>query len=358
MSVYRDLNNRFFKKLGFELTLEGVKFLEEPREVQRKLARIVNPKPDWLIHSRYFAFSLEEIDPEKISPTLKVVETKEDVRIFRHAMSFWSVPVSAGYGRRVRFIVWDICHGKVIGIFGLCDPIIGLEVRDRFIGWDVKIKNKKLYNLMTAYVLGAVYPYNLLLGGKLIALICTSSEVRKVVENRYGTLLSAIDTMGAFGKSAIYTRLRGWKFVGYTKGYTHYHLSCNGFFEFCKDLLRKTGHEDILQSYRFGEGPNWKFRVLKEALKILGLDPRKTLNLGIKRGYYFCPLAENWKDFLCGETDMLMLNVIEYPMEEQIRYWKKRWLVKRLSKLEELLLLEKENRMSYPRQLARQLAIF
>ena len=331
------LNAYYFEKLGFTVTEEGLRFKYSSREVLKKIARLMNPPFDKEIHKKFFASSLNEINPGKIKPALIEVNTSQERRIFRHALSFWSVPVTPGYGRRLRFIVWDDYNKKVIGIFGLCDPVIGLEVRDRFIGWTREVKKERLYNLMTAYVLGAVPPYNQLLGGKLVALISSSNEVRNIVYNKYNQgrkkekkpYLIAIDTLGAFGKSVIYNRLKGWKFVGYTKGMTHYHLTCNGFFEYAKNLLIKTGYGEEVKKYEFGDGPNWKIRVIKKALKVLGIRPEKVMYFGLRRGYYFCPLAENWKDFFTMKTDNPVFK--DYPFDDVIKYWKERWLIKRLN---------------------------
>jgi len=329
------LNVYFFEKLGFTVTENGLCFKYPPREVFKRIAKLVNPPFDEKTHRKFFANSLNEINPTKIKPVLIEVKTSQERKIFRHACSFWSVPVTPGFGRRVRFVVWDDYHKKVIGIFGLCDPVIGLGVRDRFIGWDKEIKKERLYNLMSAYVLGAVPPYNQLLGGKLVALIASSNEVRSIIYAKYSQkqekkpYLVAIDALGAFGKSAIYTRLKGWKFIGYTKGITHYHLTCNSFFEYAKNLLVKTGHGEEVKRYRFGDGPNWKIRVIKKALLILGIRPEKVMHFGLRRGYYFCPLAENWKDFFTMKTDNPVF--IDYRLTDVIEYWKKRWLIKRLN---------------------------
>jgi hypothetical protein len=41
-------------------------------------------------------------------------------------------------------------------------------------------------------------------------------------ENKKSNLVY-IDTLGAFGKSAIYNRLTNWDFINYTKGQSHLH---------------------------------------------------------------------------------------------------------------------------------------
>lgn len=122
-----------------------------------------------------------EVVPSAIHPKLVVVkpDTKDEL-LFRYACLHWSIPVSAGYGRRLRFLVFDENNGKLIGLFGLGDPVYSMQARDLWIGWDKENKAQHLYHMMDAYVLGAVPPYSMLLCGKLIAmLVCSGGFVRK-----------------------------------------------------------------------------------------------------------------------------------------------------------------------------------
>ena len=67
----------------------------------------------------------------------------------------------------------------VIGIAAIGSPIIHIPERDDFIGWDKETRTKNLIYTMDAYVIGAVPPYNYLLGGKLIAYLLTSKGIQK-----------------------------------------------------------------------------------------------------------------------------------------------------------------------------------
>src|ERR1035437_4068875 len=56
---------------------------------------------------KHFA-SGEDVDPAKISPVLQLISSGTwEGDLFRLASLTWSVPVSNGYGRRLRFLVWD-----------------------------------------------------------------------------------------------------------------------------------------------------------------------------------------------------------------------------------------------------------
>ena len=130
----------------------------------------------------------DEVDPGNIQPEL--VEARSGTRtgnLFRFATLLWSIPVSQGYGRRLRYLVKDRTNDKLIGIFALGDPVFNLRVRDDWIGWDQAARRERLVNLMDAYVVGAVPPYADLLGGKLVASLIASEEVANKLERRYGS---------------------------------------------------------------------------------------------------------------------------------------------------------------------------
>jgi hypothetical protein len=181
-----------------------------------------------------------DVDVECIRPRLESVNTQRKADVFRYASLLWSVPVSAGYGRRMRFLVFDEHNDKLIGLFALGDPVYNLWVRDQWIGWGVPEKNERLYHVMDAYVLGAVPPYSYLLGGKLVALLTASDEVRETFRQRYARQVSVIrrvarephlvllTTTSALGRSSLYNRLKvdGREIfinLGFTKGWGHFH---------------------------------------------------------------------------------------------------------------------------------------
>jgi hypothetical protein len=310
------------------------------RKVQYKLAKHINPqKEKYEGKIEEYVAKPEDINILDIDPYLKVVQSNnaEDCQLWAYATSFWSVPVTVGFGRRIRLFIFDRQNDKLIGIIGLADPIIGLNVRDKeSIGWTKNQKLKRLYSCMTAYILGAIPPYNSVLGAKMVALSLMFPEVRTIFYEKYedrahekgkSPYLAYIDTLGAFGKSSIYTRLKGWDFIGYTKGQSHLHITANGSWELIKEVV----DDDVFQSYKFGDGPNWKMRVLKAGLRELGLS-ENMLGIGWKRGYYRLPLAENWQSFLLGETNQPIYK--DVTKSDLIEYWKTRWVIPRLEKLQ------------------------
>jgi len=284
-----------------------------------------------------------EINPEAIDPVLiEVASETLESNLFRFATLLWSVPVSQGFGRRMRFLVKDRQNDKLIGIFALCDPVFNLKVRDRHIGWNSEDRKKRLVHVMDSYVVGAVPPYSLLIGGKLVAALMGCSEVKKIYERKYLNRVSIISgvakrarlvlltTTSALGRSSIYNRLSipgGTQFIqiGTTKGFGHFHLSV-GIFNLMRKYLDQIGHPYAFGN-RFGMGPNWKIRVVRAVLDDIGLNSNDILNHGIEREVYLMPLAENWREILLGHHKNVRSRVL--PLEKISEFCLKRWITPR-----------------------------
>jgi hypothetical protein len=168
---------------------------------------------------------------------------------------------------------------------------------------------------MDAYVLGAVPPYNTLLGGKLIATLARTREVVDAFDAKYresvgvisrkrkNARLAAITTSSALGRSSIYNRLKlGGRIlfapIGYTSGWGHFHIS-EPLFRELRDYLKYVG-DRYADGFKFGQGPNWRLRVIRRALSLLGMDPA-LIRHGFPREVFFCPVATNALAFLRGD---------------------------------------------------------
>jgi hypothetical protein len=258
-----------------------------------------------------------EITPSEIKPRLELVESGTPTcDLFRTASLTWSVPVSQGYGRRMRFLVWDESVHKVMGIIALGDPVFNLNVRDQFIGWSAEERSRRLVNVMDAYVLGAVPPYSSILGGKLIASLLRTTDIRDFFIARYANsrgviskkkkrpTLAMVTTTSALGRSSVYNRvvLGGAQYLrplGFTSGYGHFHVDGNLFCDIRRYL--KMRKHPYAADYRFGKGPNWKFRAIRAAFELLGID-RGILQHGLKRQVFICQLAKNATEVLRNEA--------------------------------------------------------
>jgi hypothetical protein len=293
---------------------------------------------------KYFA-SGSEVEPLRVDPVPVLVEDSEELAaLFRIAALWWSVPVSKGYGRRFRVLVFDRSNGKLFGLLALTDPVFNLRTRDTWIGWGVRARERMLAHVMDACVLGSVPPYNRLLGAKFIGLLAASDFTRDVFARRYKETksvilgrkfdgrLAMVTTTGALGRSSVLNRLRFngepvFQPIGFTEGYGHFHLA-NGTFEKIREYLQSCGDGEV-RRYKFGSGPNYRIRVVRKALEHLHLPPN-LLKHGVRRGVYVAPLARNTVAFLNGQASRLLW--YHRPLGDLIDSWRERWLLPRASR--------------------------
>ena len=284
-----------------------------------------------------------QIDPAAIEPELVEVSAgTEESRLFRMATLLWSVPVSQGFGRRLRFLVRDKQNGCLIGLFALGDPVFNLSARDNWIGWTHEDRSERLIHVMDAYVVGAMPPYSQILGAKMVAALMTSQEVKKAYERKYlgseavisgkknRARLALLTTTSALGRSSVYNRLvipGGTRFlkIGMTKGFGHFHLS-GKIFEKMREYLEFCDHP-YASGHRFGMGPNWKIRVVRAALEDIGIDGNAILKHGIGREVYAVPLVKNYREILLGSQQNVRSCVL--PISEIADFCLNRWVLPR-----------------------------
>lgn len=297
---------------------------------------------------KYFA-SGADVDPKRIKPIVQRISSGTwESDLFRLASLTWAVPVSAGFGRRIRYLVWDSSNGKLIGIAAIGDPVYNLAVRDNLIGWNVADRAERLVNVMDAYVLGALPPYNALLGGKLVASLLRTRDVYDDFTRLYGgttgiisgreksARLLAITTSSSMGRSSIYNRLNldgetYFRSIGYTGGWGHFHIPDNLFVEM-RDYLRGVKHE-YADLHKFGEGPNWRLRTVRAALDRLGFK-HDMLKHGIQREVFLCETASNSLKLLAGKGKRPNLSSL-LTVEEVGELAVQRWMAGRAERMPE-----------------------
>jgi len=342
-------------RLGWEVTFKTNRIvIEPPQSYDRNVIKnsmaikrqeAISQKRDWIeAHNELARQNLadgEEVWNSEIIPVIEICETKHQLDIFRIFRYYWSSPYSEYVGRRLKLIIRDngLPNSPVIGIAALGSSIIHIPDRDDWIGWDKPNRTNNLIYTMDAYVLGALPPYNYLLGGKLVSSLIASNEVRNIYRKKYNDVitniakrtandLACIFTTSLYGKSSQYNRLKFnntslYTYIGSTKGYGTLHLT-DETFGAMRDLLEYRG---INVNNKFGDGPVWRMRVIRSAADILGFDADSLLKHSYQRAIYVTPLAANYKEFLQGKSQQL--DYFDYPIDSLIDYWRNRWLLKR-----------------------------
>ena len=319
------------------------------QDLLAKNARFIEQR--WPDLKKHFASGCD-LRPTAIMPRLESVEAESwQSDLFRLASLAWSVPVSQGYGRRMRFLVWDDFNGKLIGLLALGDPVFNLRVRDQWIGWSVEDRRARLVHLMDAFVLGAVPPYNALLCGKLVACLLRTQEIKDAFAAKYGMArgiiseefkrpkLCLVTTTSALGRSSIYNRLSlgGTRYlhsIGTTSGWGHFHIPDSLFTTMRRYLKQQS--DAYSHNHKYGDGPNWRLRAVRKVLTLVGFHPH-LLRHGVKREVFVCPIATNATRVLTGQASRPNHRGL-LAVAEVASLARERWIVPRAARCPEFKL--------------------
>jgi hypothetical protein len=161
---------------------------------------------------------IQALDPyvEIVEDNPKEATRWTEIRKLIHTMEFQANP-----GRNVKCYVKDRTGGKILGQICLGSDITSLGVRDGYIGWvkEDKFKNGKLNNTTIATTIVSTQPFGYnFLGGKLIAALATSPEVRDYWKKKYDNVLIGVGTTSLYGIHSQYNGIPHFKTLGESKG--------------------------------------------------------------------------------------------------------------------------------------------
>lgn len=217
-------------------------------------------------------------------------------------------------------------------------------------------------------ICGAVHPYNELLGGKLVALLLASKEVRDHYSDRYSNQVSVIasqmagravskpadlrvlTTTSLYGVgSSQYNRLvlrasdhpgltndLRWDSIGKSKtgGFGTLHLGAET--AHALRQMAQSRHDSRRVNNRFGEGTSPRLRQIREGLDALGVDSDTILHHATPRLFYACELGQGSRTSLLGmESD----NFEPASALAIGAAWRTRWLIARATRDETIATL-------------------
>ena len=325
--------------------------------------------------------TIEEID--NIKP--QVVICKEgttdynDWKYLRMLIS--SFEFSIGIGRLIKILILDENTGKVLGVSSIASDVISIGVRDNWIGWtkEDKFEKGKLNQTCIGSTIVPTQPFGYnFLGGKLIASLLCTNDVRDAWENKFDQKLIGMTTTSLYGGHSMYQRIPFWKELGRTTGrillkpddehfekwskwlkenhlQEYEHASCGKAGTVFKqndkwvwtfqDTIREhadTRDElvDELAKQRFSvhdtnvvhdlrsklvhppSGP--KQNVLNRIYSHLGMKSSDYVH-GFKRGVYFAPFYENVREYLRSEieeSELVGSRKLENDVDDVMDWWK------------------------------------
>lgn len=258
---------------------------------------------------------------QDLQPIVEITEDATqwtDVRRLIHTMDFTANP-----GRNVKVFIKDKVSGKILGLISLGSDITSLGVRDEYIGWNKvdKFTNGKLNNTTIATTIVSTQPlgYNFL-GGKLIACLTTSPEIREHWYKKYNNILVGVGTTSLYGIHSIYNGIPHFKTLGESKGMISIKPD-DKYYDVWHQYI-KVKYPEKYEKAINSTGP--KQNVLNMIFREIGINTSH-YNHGFKRGVFFSQMYENGNQFLCSkiqEQDLVMKNKILKGNEYSINWWK------------------------------------
>lgn len=280
----------------------------------RMLTLAPNDKTDSPLVQPYICPEGNVPHPQLLDPYWCLVERHPaGIALWHYALQQWSVPVGSPRGFNLRLLLLDKSTGYLIGILGLCPAAVQLAQ-----GW------KGVGEAATAFVMGAIPPFNRLRAGKLVALLAQSPYIRRYWwETQVGQRpfyrvqlrpLIQMDTYAIFGKSSVLNRLKGWHRQGSTAGHTLVHLVATGW---DKRLLEALPEPMRTSARQMGLLP-----ALRLALAYFAIEPA-FLQPPLPMAYYRCSLLKPSSNPIKMEYNYST----ECDHQLLVAFWKNRWAI-------------------------------
>jgi hypothetical protein len=250
------------------------------RAVRRGLAEMLECPPDF--------------DPRRISPRLVLCESRKQHDLFSYAKLAQSVPSAPRAGRRLRFLVFDqAARDALIGVIELASPVFALACRDAVFGFTASEGQDRrvpgLRHVMDLSTCLASPTYATLRAGKLLAMLAASADVAGVFQSRYGERLAAVVATCATGLhypqlNRLTIRLGGlYRRIGATAGYSTWLFSRETLL-----AARVLVYGDSARAASFGADHVKAIRLIRSALRRVGLDAERFLRTDLPKGVYLC----------------------------------------------------------------------
>ena len=248
-------------------------------------------------------------------------------------------------GKLLTLMVREKNTGKIIGFIRLGSPFLNSKPRNDWLGEPLNTHNLEMMqrfnqSVMMGFVIVPVQPFGFnALGGKLLAGICCSHEVREMMNKKYGVNICAFETTSLYGTSKTASQYDGMKpFLRYT-GLTlsNFTPTISGYrYQEIHDWFK----DKIGGRLSDGKESNKKMMEHRRMVRImnnsLGDDPLKVELADAlagaqdmqeqKRAYVSNYGHSNVTDYLLMKTDELNRsdNYERYHLEHIIAWWKKK----------------------------------
>lgn len=285
---------------------------------------------DFTMHPNDMNFELIELPQDTWDVYLNMISSHSNMT---------SIP-----GRCLRLAILEKKTKKWIGFIRLGSPVINMKPRNEMLGgvFTQTAESASAFNRTSimGFVIVPSQPFGFnYLGGKLLAAICCSHEIREMINKKYDMNTCLFETTSLYGSSKTASQYDGMKPYLRFKGLTDSDFLPMMHGKPYEDL--KNYVENIVGEIIPADASS---RKLKISNRIIGLTKvslkgttegkkfqetiTKALNLTEKKRYYASNYGySNFADVVIGKTDKLIPdkeNFDKFYMENIIDWWKKK----------------------------------
>ena len=236
-------------------------------------------------------------------------------------------------GKTLKLAVKETTTNKYVGFIRLGSPVVNCKPRNKLLG-EVPGLEEFNHRVIMGFALVPAQPFGYnYLGGKLLAGIACSHEVREMVNTKYGSDIVMFETTSLYGNSKSASQYDGMKPFLRFKGLTDSDFMPTIVGEAFDKLLQVSKHEmnwDISEvSSPKMKGMNQIIAKIKRTLN--GEDLKRFIDIEThaktlieQKRYYVCNYGiENYVDIVNGETDnkVKASNYDRYNLDNVIDWW-------------------------------------
>lgn len=279
---------------------------------------------DYSMHPSEMQFDVIPCKQEKWNSMLQLVASHAHMQ---------SVP-----GKSLHLLVKERNTKKVVGFLSIGSPVINCRPRNEMLGGVPDLKSFNQTTVM-GFIIIPVQPFGYnYLGGKLLAGICCSHEIRRMINKKYGTNIVMFETTSLYGNSKSMSQYDGMKPFMRNKGITDSNFVPMMHGDRYRNLLKYV--ENAIDGEVVPKGVS--SRKMKATNAIIGMVKRtldgadkRSFQLMIERAkslteqkrYYVSNYGvKNYIDIVNGKTNKIVkeVNFDRYELPQIVEWWKKK----------------------------------
>ena len=251
-------------------------------------------------------------------------------------------------GKNSKLCVQEKNSGKIAGCIKLASPLINAKPRNEWLGRPLQTEDKEEMShfnrgTIMGFVIVPVQPFGFnYLGGKLMAAICCSHDVRRFLNNKYGGPFCMFETTSLYGNikgGSMYDGMRPFlRYKGDTESKFFLTFADDMFHEMRKWFEIRNGEEPLVHkgaSSRKLKTQTKMISIISNSLKQhnsaahekFAKFRKDTENVTTQKRFYMSTYGyENSREYILRQTDELKKGPVwaRHELENVVQWWKQK----------------------------------